>query len=149
MFGFSEDHLTKALDMPDLSTRIRRVTEDLRAIQEELNEAANSDNDRLTQAMDQMLKVELINEFKAAVDHMRHLLWVYIESTTTGGQRALALQQIRMQRVTEMLRILKPSVGEVQQMNNPETQSFFEVIQSIANEAMDHHDSAKGASPQK
>src|SRR5437899_333946 len=100
--------------MSELTTRIRRVTEDLQAIQEQLSSAARHDasSEERESVMEEMLNLELINEFKTSVDHMRHLLWSYIEASSSQGRLTVShtLQNVRMQRVTEMLRILQPSV---------------------------------------
>lgn len=131
--------------MPTISARIRRVTADLQAIQKELSSASASQSQETHKVIDELLSdLSVVNEFKAAVDHMRLLLWSYIESASRPGKQNpnFLLQTVRMQRVTEMLRVLKPSVDEVTMPATPEAQSFFEVIQSIANSAMDHHQSA-------
>jgi hypothetical protein len=129
--------------MSELSTRIRRVTNDLKAIQEQLSSAARHDApvEERDAAMDEMLNVELINEFKTSVDHMRHMLWSYIEASSSKGKLTVssALQSVRMQRVTEMLKILQPSVDSTQDTTTPEARSFFEVIHTIANSAVDKH----------
>lgn len=129
--------------MDDITKRIRRVTEDLRAIQEELGWAAIEDPTEGEQArlLDELLEKDLINDFKSAVDHMRHFLWSYIEAVSKkqGKDVDYALQAYRMQRVTEMLRILRERVELPQLMNVPEAHSFFEEIQAIANTAVDRH----------
>lgn len=129
--------------MSDLASRIRRVTEDLQAIQSELNDAARKGQHRQRElVMSQMADLDLLQDFKAAVDHMRHLLWSYIEATSSRNRTDVTktLQSVRMQRVTEMLRILKPSIAESKITRTPEAVSFLEAIQSIAHETMDEHE---------
>jgi hypothetical protein len=91
--------------------------------------------------MEEMVNAELISEFKTSVDHMRHLLWSYIEASSSKGRLNVSdtLQSVRMQRVTEMLRILQPTVDSTKGTSSPEAKSFFEVINTIANSAMDQH----------
>jgi hypothetical protein len=129
--------------MSELTTRIRRITEDLHAVQAQLNSAARQDASATERdaVMEEMINVELINEFKNSVDQMRHLLWSYIEASASKGRLNVSdtLQNVRMQRVTEMLRILQPTVDGTQG-NSPEAKSFFEVINTIANSAIDLHD---------
>ncbi len=126
-----------------LSQLIERVTKDLRAIQEELGSAALSStpDQQRQQVMDELLNLELVQDFKTAVDHMRHLLWSYVESQASRSPQefANAIQAVRMQRVTEMLRVLKPSVEEANISGMPGAQSFFDEIQAIANQTVDRH----------
>lgn len=127
--------------MTDLTTRIRRVTEDLQAIQTELSTAAkspvtDSERDRI---MNLLASSDLLHEFKSSVDHMRHLLWSYIESAQRNENVERTLERVRMKRVTEMLRILEPDMAERRMNEMPEVDSFFDVIQKIANKALDRH----------
>jgi hypothetical protein len=136
--------------MPELSTRIRRITQDLHAVQEQLSSAARPDAPASLRdsVMEEMVNAEMISEFKTAVDHMRHLLWSYIEAASSKGQLDVSdtLQNVRMQRVTEMLRILQPTVDGAKKTPSAEAKSFFEVINTIANSAIDQHQPKKQTS---
>ena len=136
--------------MSDLTVRIRRVTEDLQAIQEQLSSAASQDAPAAERdaVMEEMLNRDLIHGFKSSVDNMRHLLWSYIEASSSRGHQNVSdtLQSVRMQRVTEMLRILQPTVEGAEVPSSPEEKSFFEVIQTIAHSAMDRHQETGSAS---
>src|SRR5215831_15467859 len=57
-------------DMHDLHTRIARVTDDLRTIQQELNCAA-------MEALNSLSETEPIENLRTALDQMRHFLWFY------------------------------------------------------------------------
>jgi hypothetical protein len=131
--------------MSELSTLIRRVTEDLHSIQSELGEAAHSkaDKARRDQVMQQIVDADLVNEFKTAVDHMRLMLWSYIEAASHNKDVAETLQSVRMQRVTEMLKIL--DVEDVRASKAPEAASFLDLINQIANTALDRHGRSHGA----
>ncbi|MCU1283951.1 MAG: hypothetical protein JWO13_301 [Acidobacteriales bacterium] len=135
--------------MSELTTRIRRITEDLQAVQQQLSSAARPDapSSERDAVMQEMINVELINEFKTSVDHMRHLLWSYIEASSSKGSLTVSdtLQSVRMQRVTEMLKILQPTVDGAKGSASPEAKSFFDVINTIANSAMDLHQSGKSS----
>src|SRR6266550_3195308 len=61
----------------DINTRIVRVTEDLRAIQRELNCAA----------------MESLRVLKSALDQMRHFLWFYIQVMTNESEAGDRLRQ--------------------------------------------------------
>src|SRR5437879_3904630 len=138
--------------MSELTKRIRRITQDLLAVQEQLSSAAHPDAPASVRdaVMEEMVNAELISEFKTSVDHMRHLLWSYIEASSSKGRLNVSdtLQSVRMQRVTEMLRILQPTVDGAKKTSSPEAKSFFEVINTIANSAMDSHQSKhQGSGP--
>src|SRR5437879_154906 len=124
-------HRVKA-PMSELTTRIRRITEDLQAVQQQLSSAARPEASasELDAVMQEMVNIELISQFKTSVDHMRHLLWSYIEASSSKGRLNVSdtLQSVRMQRVTEMLRILQPTVDSTKGTSSPEAKSFFEVI---------------------
>jgi hypothetical protein len=62
--------------MDEVTSRIERITEDLRAIQQELNLAAMqipSDPE------EELVSVEALETLKSALDQMRHFLWFYFE----------------------------------------------------------------------
>ncbi len=126
----------------DITRRIQRVTEDLRVIQEKLGAAAVLEpGGEATRLLDQLLEKDLINDFKSAVDHMRHFLWTYIDAVCRKEGRNVdyTLQAFRMQRVTEMLRILRERVELPQIMKLPEAHSFFEEIEATADTVVGRH----------
>ncbi|HUQ50435.1 MAG TPA: hypothetical protein VM056_06975 [Terriglobales bacterium] len=129
--------------MSQLTERILRATKDLQAIQDELSRAAASDASAQLRddVMNEMLQTQMVSDFKTAVDHMRHLLWSYIEATSTESKEDIAakLQAVRMQRVTEMLKVLEPDVHQDATAALPGAQTFFDLIHNIAHSAMDRH----------
>jgi hypothetical protein len=122
--------------MSELTIRIRRVTEDLQAIQDELNRAAEpgADPNARNLIMEEMLNVELIDRFKSSVDHMRVLLFSYIEAAASEGRQTVydTLQAIRMRRVTEMLKILQPTVESRRNTSSTDLKSLMEIVNQIA-----------------
>jgi hypothetical protein len=66
-------------DMDDLHLRIARVTEDLRAIQQELNCAAMQapSDPELMETLNSLSETEPIETLRSALDQMRHFLWFY------------------------------------------------------------------------
>jgi hypothetical protein len=66
-------------DMDDLHTRIARVTDDLRAIQQELNCAAMQapSDPELMEVLNSLSETEPIENLQTALDQMRHFLWFY------------------------------------------------------------------------
>ncbi len=136
--------------MSELSTLIRRVTEDLHHIQSTLVEAARPDSagEFREQVMQELVDVNIVDELKSAVDHMRHLLWSYIEASSDPDTNvSQSLQKIRMQRVTEMLRVLQPSVEERSVAQTQVAESFFQLIHEIANSAVERHGDHRSANP--
>ena len=128
--------------MQELNVRIRRVTDDLQAIETELNAAAQADAPprRREEIMRQLADTAMLNAFKGAVDHMRHLLWSYIEASSKKDKDvAQTLQAVRMQRVTEMLKILAPTVDE-DAKSTPEGESFLDLVNQIAQKTVDRHE---------
>ena len=122
--------------MSELTTRIRRVTEDLQAIQDELSRAANPDADpgERNVIMEEMLNAEIIDRFKASIDQMRVLLFSYIEAAASQGHQTVydTLQAIRMRRVTEMLKILQPTVESRRNTSSTDLKSLMEIVNQIA-----------------
>ena len=67
--------------MDDLHTRMVRVTEDLRAIQRELNCAAMQapSDPELMEALSALPETEAIQVLCKSLDQMRHFLWFYTQ----------------------------------------------------------------------
>ena len=81
--------------LDEVQIRILRVTEDLRAIQRELNFAAmEAPNDpELMEALSQLPELEALQTLKSALDQMRHFLWFYIQVVTTDSELGEKLRQ--------------------------------------------------------
>lgn len=74
--------------LDDVHVRMLRVTEDLRAIQHELNCAAmQAPNDpELMETLARLPEIESLEMLKTALDQMRHFLWFYVQVMTTGSE---------------------------------------------------------------
>lgn len=72
--------------LDDVHVRILRVTEDLRAIQRELNCAAMQapSDPELMEILTQLPELESLDVLKGALDQMRHFLWFYVQVMTSG-----------------------------------------------------------------
>ncbi len=89
--------------LDDVHVRMLRVTEDLRAIQRELNCAAMQapGDPELMEALTQLPEIESLEVLKSALDQMRHFLWFYVQVMTTDSepedrrQNATKLQSAR------------------------------------------------------
>jgi len=81
--------------MDEIHLRILRVTEDLRAIQRELNCAAmQAPNDpELMEALADPPEMESLHVLKSALDQMRHFLWFYMQVMTSGSEMGEKLRQ--------------------------------------------------------
>lgn len=128
-------------------SEIRRVTQELRTIEKHLVEitSVRPSDANVSTTLDPLLDAEVIKEFKAAVDTMRQLLWSYLESAykTNGTNLHIAMHTFRMQRVTEMLRVLEEpfrspwSAAEL--AKTPEGYSFLSKVNEIAELAYERH----------
>ncbi len=74
--------------LDDVHVRMLRVTEDLRAIQQELNCAAmQAPNDpELMESLARLPEIESLEMLKSVLDQMRHFLWFYVQVMTTGSE---------------------------------------------------------------
>src|SRR5436305_10530481 len=81
--------------LDDVHVRMLRVTEDLRAIQRELNCAAmQAPNDpELMEALSDPPEMETLHVLKSALDQMRHFLWFYMQVMTSGSEMGEKLRQ--------------------------------------------------------
>jgi hypothetical protein len=74
--------------LDDVHVRIMRVTEDLRAIQKELNCAAMQapGDPELMEVLTQLPELESLDVLKSALDQMRHFLWFYVQVMTSDAE---------------------------------------------------------------
>jgi hypothetical protein len=81
--------------LEDVHIRIVRVTEDLRAIQRELNCAAMEapGDPELMEALSKLPEMESLQVLKSALDQMRHFLWFYIQVMTNESEMGERLRQ--------------------------------------------------------
>jgi hypothetical protein len=81
--------------MEEIHLRILRITEDLRAIQRELNCVAMQapNNPELMEALSGPPEMETLQVLKSALDQMRHFLWFYIQVMTSGSEMGEKLRQ--------------------------------------------------------
>lgn len=83
-----------------IQLRILRVTEDLRAIQRELNYAAMEapGNPELMEALSQVPQIESLQVLRSALDQMRHFLWFYAQVMTSESDVGEKLREAIRQR---------------------------------------------------
>jgi hypothetical protein len=132
--------------METVSVRIRRITDDLKVLQEDLYRAAfdRPEDGSLEQIVDEVLDFKLVADLKSTVDYMRHLLWAYIEVSAKSDSSKIdqALQASRMNRATEMLRLLRNRFGERQSID-PKDASFIEQMSSMVDASLKERDKPK------
>ncbi len=82
-------------EMDDLHTRMVRVTEDLRAIQRELNCAAMQapSDPELMEALSALPETEAIQTLCKSLDQMRHFLWFYTQVMSNEPELGDKLRQ--------------------------------------------------------
>ena len=75
--------------LEEVHSRVMRVTEDLRAIQRELNCAAMQapTDPELMEALSKLPEMDSLQVLKSALDQMRHFLWFY--SQVVGSEPEL------------------------------------------------------------
>jgi hypothetical protein len=88
--------------LQDIHIRILRVTEDLRAIQRQLNCAAMEapSDPELMEALSQLPEMDALQVLKSSVDQMRHFLWFYMQVMTNESESGERLRQSIRQKVT-------------------------------------------------
>jgi hypothetical protein len=81
--------------MDDLHTRMMRVTEDMRAIQRELNYAAMQapSDPELMEALSALPETEAIQTLCKSLDQMRHFLWFYTQVMSNEPELGDKLRQ--------------------------------------------------------
>jgi len=89
--------------LDDVHIRILRVTEDLRAIQRQLNCAAMEapGDPELMEALSELPELESLQVLKSALDQMRHFLWFYMQVMTNESEDGDRLRQTIRQKPSE------------------------------------------------
>jgi hypothetical protein len=90
-------------EMDDLHTRMVRVTEDLRAIQRELNCAAMQapSDPELMEALSALPETEAIQVLTKSLDQMRHFLWFYTQVMSNDPELGDKLRQSNASQTVE------------------------------------------------
>lgn len=125
--------------MSDLSDRIHATVRDLRRLQQEIQSPLPA-SARLSE-----LDSDALDEFKAAVDYMRQLIWTYLqaESYKKGKNIDEEVRSLRLQRVTEMLHDIQQESKVREFKPNPATASFLNAVQEIADAAFKRHSTSE------
>lgn len=125
--------------------RIQRVTAELKAVEAELNRLLlTKSSDRAFSEVLDSFDLETVKGLKAAVDNMRQLLWSYIEALTGEhtSDPQLAIHTLRLERATEMLRVLEAPLesAELARLTyTPQGASFLSEVGRIASLTVDRY----------
>ena len=97
------DNMDRDEFLEELQIRILRVTEDLRVIQQQLNNAAmeKSAEPQLGPTDADLPEFEALQVLKSALDQMRHFLWFYMEVMSNDTEEGERLRQSIRKKVTE------------------------------------------------
>jgi hypothetical protein len=100
--------------MDELNLRISRVTEDLRAIQQELNCAAMQapSDPELMETLHALSEAEPLTILRSAVDQMRHFLWFYSQVVGSEPEIGDRMRQNEQARATGPKRIQQLSAAD-------------------------------------
>jgi hypothetical protein len=122
--------------MSDLANRIHAVTLDLRSLQQEIQSPLPASEPPLDE-----LESAALKEFKTVIDYVRQLIWTYLkaESLKEGQDIDDEVRSLRLQHVTEMLHTIQQEAKIRQLKPNPETASFLNAVQEIADAAVKRH----------
>ncbi len=93
--------------MTNLTEEIRSLTNALHRLTDQMETKATSS--KFDDELAATLTLKLVEDFKDALDHARHMVWPYLISMQQGSPENVdfALQQYRMQRVREMLKTIR------------------------------------------
>ena len=125
--------------MDQTLSRIRAATQQLNDVQTELYRRALAPNPEATHAfLDEPSSLDVLSEFKAAVDELRRFLWFYIDELAkrAGTDPDLMIQGYRLRRATEMLRVLsdEPMIAACPTLQD--TQSFLEQVITVVEDRL-------------
>src|SRR5205807_1057167 len=88
-------------------SRIRKITEELQGMHAEISSQISPDSSGQKQfAFDEANAMELLTDFKLAIDQLRSVLQLYVEAFSDRTEQDPALKTTHLLRATEMLRAL-------------------------------------------
>ncbi len=123
--------------MDNMNERIRRITEELWDLHEELSPSSGAGPGKASHSLER----PVLSAFKAAVDHMRLVVWALIQAQATrpAERSGELLSTVRAERVTEMLKALRPDLAEGTLPQTPAGRGMLAEISAISNAAFDRH----------
>lgn len=124
----------------DLPSRILAVTAELRQLEFEIRSSLEHLAENGLAPRPELLDRELVEELRTVLDMSRHTLWSYMEAQGAKDAYELAatLRNYRMNRVAQMLRMLRAS-EPTELTGTLECESFIEQVQAMAALTLDKH----------
>ena len=125
---------TKGLKKDQLAPNLEDLVEQLRLLEAVLT----SSRTRLSAGKyvldGEEVDVELLAEFKKALDHTRHSVWALLDAMTiySGHSVEEVLRNYRMQRASELLHALRGQVETVAERDSVFARTFLEEVQIVA-----------------
>ena len=123
--------------MNNMNERIRRITEELWDLHEELSSGPAGS----PATPGRSLERPVLSAFKAAVDHMRLLVWALIQGSRqpAEGSNEQLLNSVRAERVTEMLQALRTELQVGSLAESPVVRTMLAEISGISNQTFDRY----------
>src|SRR5229473_3273525 len=120
--------------MNDVASLIRRMTQDLRALQNAMREPKNEPlpNGSHEGLLNEIIDTELVAEFKGAIDEVRYFLWCY-DDIFAAQYQSNSSHNRHLRLVSEILQILSQAPAAPAP---PGVVSFFERIDSVVSDRL-------------
>lgn len=119
--------MSKRLEVEDVLQAIRGLTENLKTIREEISAAVMQESSLEGSIfLESGNSAETISRFRAAIDDLRHTLWLYVETTQTRKENDPERQRKLLARATEILCALSTHPPLPQTCADPMEGSFVE-----------------------
>jgi hypothetical protein len=114
--------------MKEMRNRVRRITQDLNTL---LQELAAVREPQARELVEGVLTPEVIKAFKSSVDAMRRLLWVYIEASACAAGQS---QNQTLRGVVDALRSMRETAPSTTRRSGDG--SFIEKMEAIVEKKM-------------
>ncbi len=131
--------------MEEVVERMRRVSEDLREIRKRLEEVCNTESAD-PRVLEEVLKLDLIRDFKNSIDQIRLFLWNYFQAAADkyeSGPDDPTLQEFRLRRAIELLRSVQDEIAMPMTPAQLEVKSLFERLQNLTDITVEKHMATK------
>jgi hypothetical protein len=118
-----------------LANRIQSITDELIALHSELYWLALEASAHPEAEQFENLDIDLVTDFKSALDNLRDLLWKYLDIAAKMEPERVqeAAEAHRVRRVTKLLDLLRERLG---QYSDGQPTSFIEKISATINEKL-------------
>ncbi len=144
-FGGILTRVSLRTPMQEVVERMRRVSEDLREIRKRLEEVCKAESAD-ARVLEEVLKLDLIREFKNSIDQIRLFLWSYFQAAVDkyeSGPDDRTLQEFRLRRAIELLRGIQEEISMPMTPAQLEVKSLFERLQNLADITVEKHMATK------